>query len=43
MTLRDEIRQFMVACEVILTSDELHCLELQLLQHYLFKVDMEGR
>ena len=42
MTLRDELRQFMVACEVILdrsvNPDELHHIEHELLQYYLFKV-----
>ena len=42
MTLRDELRQFMVACEVILDRsvhpDELNHLEHELLQYYLFKV-----
>jgi hypothetical protein len=42
MMLRDEIRQFMVACEVILdrgmNADELNYLEHELLQYYLFKV-----
>lgn len=42
MMLRDEIRQFMVACEVMLGSDmnadELNHLEHELLQYYLFKV-----
>lgn len=42
MTLRDEIKQFMVACEVMLdtdmNADELNHLEHELLQHYLSKV-----
>lgn len=42
MTLRDELRQFMVACEVILdhsvNPDEQHYIEHELLQYYLPKV-----
>ncbi len=42
MTLRDELRQFMVACEVMLdhsvNPDELHHIEHELLQYYLFKL-----
>ena len=42
MTLRDELRQFMVACEVILDHSvnphELHYIEHELLQYYLIKV-----
>lgn len=42
MTLRDELRQFMVACDMILdrniSSDELNHLEHELLQYYLSKV-----
>jgi hypothetical protein len=42
MTLRDELRQFMVACEMMLdcsiSSDELNHLEHELLQYYLSKV-----
>ena len=42
MMLRDEMRQFMVACEVMLdtdmNADELNHLEHELLQHYLSKV-----
>ena len=42
MTLRDELRQFMVACEVILdrgvNPDDLHSIEHELLQYYLIKV-----
>ena len=42
MTLRDELREFMVACEMILDrsirSDELNHLEHELLQYYLSKV-----
>ena len=42
MTLRDELRQFMVACEVILDGrvkpDDLHHIEFELLHYYLLKV-----
>lgn len=42
MTLRDELRQFMVASEVILDHsvipDQLHYIEHELLQCYLIKV-----
>lgn len=42
MTLRDELRQFMVACEVILdrsvSAEDLHHIEYELLQYYLCKV-----
>lgn len=42
MTLRDELRQFMVACELILdhsvNPNDLHHIEHELLQYYLVKV-----
>jgi len=42
VALRDEFRQFMVACEVILdcsvNEDELDHFEHELLQYYVFKV-----
>lgn len=45
MTLRDELRQFMVACEVILDRNvnpsDLHHIEHELLQYYLTKVTMK--
>ncbi len=42
MTLREELRQFMVACEGLLAhsmnAEELNHLEHELLQYYLCKV-----
>jgi len=47
MTLRDEVRQFMVACEVILDRsvnvDELNHVELELLEYYVCKVSQKIR
>jgi hypothetical protein len=42
MTLSDELRQFMIACEAMLhrsvNADDLNPLEFELLQYYLRKV-----
>lgn len=45
MTLRDEIRQFMIVSESLLDGtikeEDLTYIELELLQYYLFKVSQK--